>query len=69
MGFGEVVKERRLELEMTQRELASIAGTEQQTLSKIESYGVEPKFVLGYSILVALDLDVEKVYTDLATGE
>lgn len=65
MKFGEVIKARRLELGLTQSEVASIAGTEQQNLSKFENYGVEPKFLLGYSILVALDLDVEKVYTDL----
>ncbi len=65
MSFGEVVKARRLELELTQRELADVAGTEQAMVSRIENYGIEPNFTLGYSILVALDLDVEKIYTDL----
>ena len=40
MTYGEVVKGRRLELEMTQRELSEIAGTDQQTLTRIESYGI-----------------------------
>lgn len=66
MEFGEVSKARRLELNMTQMELATSAGTNQQMITKIETYSMEPKFLVGCSILIALELSPEEVYKALS---
>ncbi|MCK4777291.1 MAG: helix-turn-helix transcriptional regulator [Actinomycetia bacterium] len=65
MKFGEVSKARRLELGLTQDELSEMAGTNQQQITKVETYGMEPKFIVGCSILVALELDPMEVFKQL----
>lgn len=62
MQLSKIIRDRRMELGMTQRELADATGTSQQTITQIERYGVEPKFMLGCSLLFALDLNPVEVY-------
>lgn len=66
MTFGDVSKARRLELGLTQDELSEMAGTNQQMLTKIETYKMEPKFIVGFSILVALELDPMEVFKQIS---
>ena len=66
MKFGDISKARRLELDLTQDELSEMAGTNQQMLTKIETYKMEPKFIVGCSILVALELDPMEVFKQIS---
>lgn len=65
MTFGEMVRRRRRELELTQLEVAEMSGTSQQMLTQIERYNVEPKFILGCAILIALELSPMEVYKEI----
>ena len=66
MQLSNVIRARRLELSMTQQELADTTGTSQQTITQIERYGVEPKFMLGCSLLIALDLNPVEIYNKVS---
>lgn len=64
--LGRLIQERRVELDVTQRELAAWAGIKQQYLSKIEHGRETPSDQKIVQIAVALDLDRDELI--LAAG-
>ena len=56
---GKVIKERRLSLSITQRELAALAGIGINTLTKIESGEANPSLAVIDKIFNTLGLEVE----------
>ncbi len=65
MEFGEIIRSRRRDLEMTQSEVAEIVGVDQQTITRIEKHHVEPKFTLGFALCEALQLVPSQVYEEM----
>ncbi|OJV22161.1 MAG: transcriptional regulator [Bacteroidetes bacterium 41-46] len=57
--FGKVIKERRLSLSITQRELAALAGIGINTLTKIERGEANPSLAVIDKIFNTLGLEVE----------
>lgn len=57
--FGKVIKERRLSLSITQRELAALAGIGINTLTKIERGEANPSLAVIDTIFNTLGLEVE----------
>ncbi len=57
--IGEAIKERRAILNITQRELAEIAGVGINTLTKIERGEANPSLRVLQSILDALGLEIK----------
>ena len=57
--FGKVIKERRLSLSITQRELAALAGIVINTLTKIERGEANPSLAVIDKIFNTLGLEVE----------
>ncbi|MEZ7874322.1 hypothetical protein SDC9_62450 [bioreactor metagenome] len=56
---GKVIKERRLSLSITQRELAALAGIGINTLTKIERGEANPSLAVIDKIFNTLGLEVE----------
>ena len=56
---GKVIKERRLSLSITQRELAALAGIGINTLTKIERGEANPSIAVIDKIFNTLGLEVE----------
>lgn len=56
---GKVIKERRLSLSITQRELAALAGIGINTLTKIERGEANPSLAVMDKIFNTLGLEVE----------
>lgn len=56
---GKVIKERRLSLSITQRELAALAGIGINTLTKIEMGEANPSLAVIDKIFNTLGLEVE----------
>ena len=56
---GKVIKERRLSLSITQRELAALAGIGINTLTKIERGEANPSLAVMDKIFKTLGLEVE----------
>ena len=56
---GKVIKERRLSLSITQRELAALAGIGLNTLTKIERGEANPSLAVIDKIFNTLGLEVE----------
>lgn len=57
-SFGEFIKLKRLQLNLTQLEVAVQAGTTQGYLSKMEKGIKEPTVTLALKICDVLDLDI-----------
>ena len=57
-SFGEFIKLRRLQLNLTQHEVAARAGTTQGYICKVENGEREPTVTLALKICDALDLDI-----------
>lgn len=57
--FGNIIKERRKELSITQRELAALAGIGINTLTKIERGEANPSLKVVLSILNTLGLEMD----------
>lgn len=58
-NFGEIIKERRKVLAVTQRELAVLSGVGINTLTKIERGEANPSFRVIISILNTLGLELD----------
>jgi transcriptional regulator with XRE-family HTH domain len=58
LSFGEFIKSRRLQLNLTQHEVASMAGTTQGFVSKVETGEQEPTVTLALKICDVLGLDI-----------
>lgn len=67
MTFSKLIKARRMEQGLTQGEVAEKANTTQAAVSKIERYGLEPKFELACAILEALNLSADDAYEVIRT--
>jgi predicted transcriptional regulator len=59
MNIAKLIKSRRIELGMTQADLAKASGASQSLLSKIEAGNLHPRFDDAVNILKALKLKVE----------
>jgi DNA-binding XRE family transcriptional regulator len=59
--IGSLFHNRRIELGLKQDELADIVGITRTTISNIESERAYPSFELFFSLLAALELDVESL--------
>ena len=57
--FGNIIKERRKALSITQRELAALAGIGINTLTKIERGEANPSLKVVLSILNTLGLEMD----------
>lgn len=57
--FGNIIKERRKALSITQRELAALAGIGINTLTKIERGEANPTLKVVLSILNTLGLEMD----------
>jgi transcriptional regulator with XRE-family HTH domain len=57
-SFGEFIKARRLQLNLTQYEVAAKAGTTQGFVSKVEAGEREPTVTLALKICDVLGLDI-----------
>ena len=57
--LGNVIKERRKTLSITQRELAALAGVGINTLTKIERGEANPSFKVFIRILNTLGLEID----------
>ena len=56
---GNIIKERRKALSITQRELAALSGVGINTLTKIERGEANPSFKIIMSILNTLGLEID----------
>ena len=56
--FGNIIKERRKELSITQRELAALAGIGINTLTKIERGEANPSLKIVLRVLDTLGLEM-----------
>ena len=63
-SFGEFIKLRRLQLNLTQHEVAARAGTTQGYICKVENGEREPTVTLALKICDALDLDINDFASD-----
>nr|WP_046346846.1 helix-turn-helix domain-containing protein [Sphingomonas changbaiensis] len=59
--LGSLIRQARLQRSMTQKDLADLIGTYQKTISQIENGNPGAKLETMFSILAALDLDLELV--------
>lgn len=59
-SFGEFIRTRRMELNLTQYEVAARAGTTQGYLCKVEKGLREPTITLALSICESLGLDINE---------
>lgn len=63
-AFGEFIKDKRLQLNMTQYEVASKAGTTQGYLSKVEKGTKEPTITLALKLCDVLSLNINDFASD-----
>lgn len=63
-SFGEFIKLRRLQLNLTQHEVAARAGTTQGYICKVENGEREPTVTLALKICDALDLNINDFASD-----
>lgn len=63
-SFGNFVKTRRLQLDLTQGEVAERVGITQGCLSKVENGVQEPTIVLALKICKALNLNINDFARD-----
>ena len=59
--LGAIIQSERLRKGMTQTELASLAGTQQKTISAIENGSAGTKLDTLLSVIARLDLDIQIV--------
>lgn len=64
LNFGNKVREKRIEKNYTQEELARLVGIERAQLSKIESGVVDPRLSTVVKIIRVLKADVNELLTD-----
>lgn len=63
-NFSENMKKRRLELNLSQKELASIVGISVKTIQNYENKKTIPTSAVMESISIALDMGLEKMIDD-----
>lgn len=59
--LGAIIQSERLRRNMTQKELASLVGTQQKTISAIENGSEGTKLETLLSVIAKLDLDIQIV--------
>ena len=63
-NFSENMKKRRLELNLSQKELASIVGISVKTIQNYENKKTIPTSAVMESISIALDIGLEQMFDD-----
>ena len=63
-NFSENMKKRRVELSLSQKELASIVGVSVRTIQNYENKKTKPTSAVMESISIALDMGLEKMIDD-----
>ena len=63
-NFSENLKKRRLELGLSQKELASIVGVSVRTIQNYENKKTIPTSAVMESISIALDIGLEQMFDD-----
>ena len=61
-GYGEVIRDRRIAMEITQSDLAQRVGVSRQTIIAMESGSYSPSVFLAISVARELETTVEKLW-------
>lgn len=69
--FGERIRKRRVELGLTQMQLASVIGASQSDISVLERCEDHPRMSINraFALAKALELSMEELFSDLASPE
>ena len=62
MGIGKRIKARRMELKMTQKELAEACGIADSAVRKYESEKIKPKYEIANRLATALGMDIAEMF-------
>lgn len=60
--LGDIVRERRHQLGLTQAQVAEKAGIDEQTVRKIENYNGNPKMEVLFPIVRSLQIDPQSIF-------
>jgi transcriptional regulator with XRE-family HTH domain len=64
--FGQVVRERRAELGLSQEDLAELCGFDRKSISRVETGAFSPSLDRVWRLADSLDLSISDLFADLA---